>query len=122
MRPQRRFTERLPLGPERVIGLDPYHPAVVTKRTLFPTTVVSADKSPRLLVSGANQRKIGDRVAKGEWSGMPMFTLTLEERATCPECPNTLVCMGNGMQLARRHKSGPELEKVLWRELIENGV
>ena len=94
------------------------HPAIIQGRTLFPSTVVDAVESPRLLVSGWNQRKLGDRVVKGRWRGMPIFALTLEERATCPtSCHLYRGCYGNGMHLARRHRHSGELEYRLEREL-----
>lgn len=65
------------------VRLVPTHPALVEGRTIFPSTVVAPADSPRLLVSGTNQRKIGRIVSKGRWKGFPLYTLTLEERATC---------------------------------------
>jgi hypothetical protein len=115
---KRRFTEHFSVTPTKDIGLPATHPAVVKGRTLFPSTVKTADESPRILVSGANQRKIGDRVTKGRWSGMPIFCITLEERATCPTtCHHWRSCYGNGMPLARRHKHGEDFERKLEQEL-----
>lgn len=117
--PKRRFTDHPQLDPERVHGLADGHPALIEARTLFPSTVVDPRTSPRVLVSGANSRKIGDRVTKGPWKGMPIYTLTLEERATCPAtCHHWSTCFGNGMQFARRHRHGPELEQQLETELF----
>lgn len=116
--PKRRFTEHAAPDPERVHGLAADHPAVVEGRTLFPTTVVDPSSASRVLVSGANQRKLGDRVTKGPWAGMPIYALTLEERATCPaSCHHWSTCYGNGMQLARRNRAGPDLERLLDTEL-----
>lgn len=118
MKAARRFTTHAELHPERVTPLPASHRAIKEGRTLFPSTVVKAQDAPRLLVSGANQRKIGDRVTKGAWRGCPIFCLTLEERATCPRtCENWGVCYGNGMPRSRRHAHGPELEYLLWAEL-----
>jgi hypothetical protein len=95
------------------------HPAAVEGRTLFPTTVVDAAASPRLLVSGHNQRKIGKAVTKGRWKGLPIYCLTLEERATCPaSCQVWHECYGNNMHLARRHRHGTELEHRLIDECL----
>lgn len=89
------------------------HPAVIEGRTLFPSTVVPP-ASGSVLVSGANNPKIGKRVEKGPWAGFPIFTLTLEERATCPRsCHHWRTCYGSGMHLARRHEAGPALEDLL---------
>lgn len=94
------------------------HPALVERRTLFPSTVVDPDDALRLLVSGKNSAKIGNRILKGPWAGMPVYTLTLEERATCPtSCDLWAECMGNAMPLARRHGHGPALERGLMEEV-----
>lgn len=104
--------------PGRGIHLRDDHPAVVEGRTLFPSTVVDASASPRLLVEGKNQRKIGNQVVKGRWSGMPIFTLTLEERATCPRsCREWSTCYGSRMHFARRHRDDGELMPLLWTEI-----
>jgi hypothetical protein len=103
-KPARRF-DHADFDPTAVMALRPDHPALKERRTLFPTTVTASADSNRLLVSGANQRKLGDRVTKGTWRGMPIFALTLEERKTCPtSCFNWSTCYGNGMQFSRRHK------------------
>ena len=76
-------------------------------RTLFPSTVVDVDESfeGNLLVSGHNNRKLGETVAKGKFKGYALYQLSLEERATCPsECEMRAACYGNSMQLARRHR------------------
>lgn len=94
------------------------HPASSEARTLFPTTVVDVKDSPRVLVSGVNNPKIGRSVRKGPWSGYPIYTLTLEERATCPRsCHHWQDCYGNNMHMARRHRHGPELEQQINDEL-----
>lgn len=87
---------------------------------MFPGTVVSALDSPRLLVSGANNSKLGRIIRRGPWSGMPVFQLTLEERATCPEsCPVWASCYGNAMHLARRHDAKDEdFVLALWAEVV----
>ena len=86
-------------------------------RTLFPSTVVSPAASPSVLVSGEHNRKLGKIVQKGDWAGMPIFQLSLEERATCPEdCFLWSDCYGNAMGMARRH-STDGLEEVLAKEI-----
>lgn len=116
--PQRRFNDKPDSDPKQVKGLADDHPAVTEGRTLFPTTVVAPFDSPRLLVSGHNSRKLGKQVVKGPWKGMPIYQLTLEERATCDRsCEFWKICYGNAMHMARRHKHGPALEKGLHSEL-----
>ncbi|SDF82889.1 GcrA family cell cycle regulator [Thalassobaculum litoreum] len=116
--PRRRFEGRMDLEPEKVHGLPDGHPALTEERSLFPTTVIRATETPRVFVSGQNQRKLGDRVSKGPWKGMPIYALTLEERATCPTtCHHWNTCFGNGMPLARRHAHGFELESRIELEV-----
>ena len=98
--------------------LDAAHPAVVEGRTLFPTRVIEADAVARVLKSGEHQRKIGDRVMKGRWRGYPIYTLTLEERASCPRsCEQWRSCYGNRMRWPLRHRAGPALERAIETDL-----
>ena len=48
-----------PKGARGAIVLADDHAAVTEARSLFPSTVVHASMSPRVLVSGVNSRKIG---------------------------------------------------------------
>lgn len=94
--------------------LKPDHKAIVEATTLFPSRVKVPDFSGMLFKSGKNNRKIGSHVTKGMWTGMPVYTLTLEERATCPTiCEHWADCYGNHMQWPTRHKAGAELERVI---------
>ena len=96
------------------------HPALREGRTIFPKSVVAASDSPRLFIRGDNSRKIGKRCVKGAWSGMPFYTLTLEERATCPTtCATWATCYGNNMPFARRHEKGRDLEKRIESDVAE---
>ena len=105
--------------PDRVMALDPAHPAARDGRTLFPSTVNSVAASPRLLVSGANNPKLGGRVSQGHRTGWPLYHLTLQERASCPRtCANWLHCYGDAMHMARRHDhEDPALIPALEAEL-----
>lgn len=94
------------------------HPAFVEDRTIYPSTVRDPSLATHLLVSGANHWKIGRKIQKGKWRGFPVYTLTLEERATCPSsCRHWRSCMGNQMHFARRIIHGPAMERRLEREL-----
>ena len=98
---KRRFEEHR--EGNRFVVLERDHPAVREGRTIFPSMVRPSSTEARLLKAGEHQRKIGSHVVKGRWAGMPIFTLTLEERATCPRsCLHWLDCMGNKMNWARR--------------------
>ena len=93
------------------------HAAVTGKRTLFPS-MVREPGGEAVLKSGMNNRKIGKEVRKGRWKGYPIYTLTLEERATCPSsCKHWTGCYGNKMHLARRFRHGEGLEEILETEL-----
>ncbi len=115
----RRFTE--PAAghgdAERVTGLKAGHPALREMRTIFPSMV--AHPSERLvLISGKEQRKIGDRIVKGPWAGLRVYCLTLEERATCPaSCHHLSDCYLNAMPYARRHAHGHALEAAVMTEV-----
>lgn len=104
----------------RSVGLAPDHPAVVEGRTLFPTRVVGPLESPRMLVGGEHNSKLGKRVTKGPWAGMPIYSLTLEERRTCPaSCPVWSECFGNAMHHSRRHDALDEdFHLALWAEVV----
>lgn len=94
------------------------HAAVAEARTLFPTTRRFVEETGRVLKSGKNQRKLGDRVLKGRWRGFPIYALTLEERATCPStCKMWHGCYGNSMHFAERLVHDADFEDVLWLEL-----
>jgi hypothetical protein len=100
-RVHRRFDHKIETG--KPYRLSPFHRNVLDKRTLFLARVVSSDAPDRLLKSGVHARKIGSHVTKGKWRGLPIFTLTLEERATCPEtCRNWTICYGNRMNWSER--------------------
>ena len=63
------------------------HPALEYGVTIHPKTVKPLnDYTSRLLKPASGNAKLGagsNVVTKGKWSGMPMYTLTLEERSTC---------------------------------------
>lgn len=101
-----------------IMALAKDHPAIVEGRTLFRARVTDPDDAPRVLVPGNNSRKIGGLVVKGKWAGMPIYTLTLEERGTCWECcRHWSDCYGNKMNWSRRLKHGTALEERIGEEL-----
>ena len=91
--------------PEKVRSLRSTHPALHEGRTIFPSTVTDIRDTPyKPLVYGHSNRKIGKHVTVGPWKGSEIYTLTLEERRTCPvSCPQWRTCYGNGMHRSRRH-------------------
>lgn len=114
VRDRRRFSTSYPASGEytRVVAAD-------TAGTIFPSRVLEPG-AERVLKDGANNAKIGGDVLVGRLRGAKIFTLTLEERATCPRsCRHWRGCYGNGMQWARRFRHGPELIDQLDLELHE---
>lgn len=103
-------------------ALDPAklrRPEVLEHRTRFPKGVKHHSEFKRLLVSGYENSKIGRTVQKGEFSGYDIYTLSFEERATCPEsCLHYATCYGNNMPYAKRI-STEDLYGVLRRLRVE---
>jgi hypothetical protein len=98
--PDRRHKSRGKDGP---IRLDAKHPARIERRPLHSNRVVSADEVARVLIPAKNNKKIGSHWSVDmEWRGMPIYTLTLPERTTCPERPCCEWCFGNRMDFADR--------------------
>lgn len=105
----RRFTDKPDLNPEAVRDLPLDNAAILQGRTLFPSTVIEVTETEpeRLLVSGQNNRKLGEIISKGKHKGAALFQLSLEERATCnSDCELFRSCYGNGMQFGRRLRIG----------------
>lgn len=118
MKAFRRFTDHRPVG--RPLGLASDHIAVRQAHTLFRKNVMPSAAMERLLKSGQNNRKIGSRIVKGRLAGLPIFTLTLEERATCPRsCEHWLSCYGNKMHWPKRIKVDGDFLPKLRQELID---
>lgn len=102
----------------RGVVLSVFDQAARGGRSLFPSRVFDPGEVQRVLKTGHQSRKIGKTVAKGPRKGWPIFTLTLEERATCPRsCTEWLSCYGNNMQAAERIAPGLELELALEAEI-----
>lgn len=114
--PKRRFTEHTPAGNPYVLAVD--HPAVVEGRSLFAKRQVRPALLDRLLKGGENNRKIGGDVMKGHLRGAKVFTLSLEERATCPQtCARWRDCYGNVMNWPTRIQPDDDLMPLLEAEL-----
>lgn len=71
-----------------------------------PTTRYRKGVKPaslNMLKRGKQNKKLGDKVTVKMWKGMTMYSLTLEERATCPtECEQWDNCYGDNMPFAHR--------------------
>lgn len=87
------------------------------KETLFPN-MRREPGAEAVLKDGCHSQKIGGDVLVGRLKGAKIFTLTLEERATCPaSCQHWLGCYGNGMNRAPRFVHGPALQKAIREEV-----
>lgn len=86
--------------------------------TRFPSRVQRPGRSG-VLKPGSNQRKLGAVVLKGRWRGLPIFSLTLEERATCPRsCKQWFSCYGNSSGRSVRYQHGDELLAAIFTDLM----
>lgn len=93
----------------RMAGMD--NPTIEAGRSVFYRHGVQPPRQERpkshtayrVLVSAHNNAKIGRDVRKGKLAGYWIYTVSLEERATCPRsCEHWGNCYGNGMPYARR--------------------
>ena len=100
--------------------LKPGDPAAVNSYSRFRKAKLEHPGERGVLKPGAYQRKLGAKVLKGAWKGMPIFSLTLEERATCPRtCKQWLDCYGNQMGRAVRYRHGAPLESAILLDLFQ---
>lgn len=73
------------------------------KNIIAPGSLTQSGKPRNMFKSGADNKKIGGWVMVKHWQGMPIYSLTLEERATCPaNCEQWEICYGNNMPYAHR--------------------
>lgn len=110
-----RITPKPLVGTGKMTRIPPAdHPAIVDGKPYYSKASITAPAAINLLVPGKNHWKIGSSITKGKWQGYPIYTLTLEERSTCPKsCRHWRSCFGNQMPWARRIIAGPELEARL---------
>ena len=98
--------------------------AIANAKTVFGNRVKQASRETmgktELLIKRSTNVKLGKTITKGKFAGFPIYTLTLEERATCPRsCAHWADCYGNNMMYAYRYAAGPALEAMLETELAE---
>jgi hypothetical protein len=85
----------------RIPGLE--LPAIREGRSFFQKSVKRTTEMKNLLVSGQSNMKIGRDARIGKLNGYWIYTLSLEERKTCPSsCFHWQTCYGNGMPYAKR--------------------
>jgi len=70
-----------------------------------------------MLKKGSSNQKLGFIVKKGMWKGKRLYSLTLEERTTCPtSCHHWDDCYGNNMPFAHRFTTD-NIDLFLEREI-----
>ncbi len=78
-------------------------------------------KETPIFKRSTTNKKFGKRTTwrAGSFKNMPLYSLTLEERATCPkDCKMYVPCYGNNTPFATRFKQGFELESRIADELF----
>lgn len=105
------------------MNLKPSNPSLAAGRTIFLKSLTRPQDATRLLQSASTNRKLGNgkrTIVKGRWTGMDLYQLVLEERATCPRsCQQWSNCYGNNMYLAKRidHRDWDKFKEHLEAEL-----
>ena len=78
-------------------------PRNVLGRTMYVSTVHDVADVSSILKPGSYSPKLGDKIAKGEEKGRRIYSLALEERATCPTtCLQWNTCYGNNSPYIHR--------------------
>lgn len=94
--------------------LKPEHPALSEARTIHTKYVFDAADYEFDILKKANNIKLLEKgikvITKGIWKDLPIYTLTLEERATCSsDCEHWDDCYGNNVGMAHRFKANQAL-------------
>ena len=88
--------------------------------TIYTKTIKVVEFYPFKALKPVINKKLGKKVSKGMHKDRPIFTLTLEERATCPRtCGHWDDCYGNNMPFAHRISHGKGLTHKLYADLTE---
>lgn len=91
--------------------------AAIEGRTKYSKSVKSPE-SGFMLKPGSNNKKLGFSITSKVWNGKKLYSLTLEERKTCPKsCHHWDDCYGNNMPFAVRYAHGSDLEAKLESEI-----
>lgn len=101
--------------------LNPAHPALSEHRTIHTKMRKDPLATKLIFKSVKNNGKMGKGkglILRGRWKGMPLYSLTLEERDTCPsDCIRWAECYGNGSMFAHRYEKGVDLESKIMRDI-----
>jgi len=75
----------------------------------------------KTLKKGSGNKKLGFVISRGIWAGKRLYSLTLEERTTCPtSCHHWEDCYGNNMPFAHRFTTNglSNIDLILEREIV----
>jgi hypothetical protein len=94
--------------------------AITDGHTVYRKSVKTVDALGKTenVIKRSTNAKIGKTVTRGQWASMPIYTVTLEERATCTRaCIHWADCYGNNMPFATRYAAGTLTEDRMEAEL-----
>ena len=99
-------------------NVSPTHPALVEGHAIYQKNVYDPADYPFDIIKRSTNKKLGKKVTKGRHAGLPIYTLTLEERKTCTkDCEHWDDCYGNNMPFAHRFMHGKALEDRIREDL-----
>tara|TARA_R100001126_G_scaffold84680_1_gene53057 strand:+ start:132 stop:896 length:765 start_codon:yes stop_codon:yes gene_type:complete len=95
--------------------------AIIAGRSVYHKRVKSVSdgmaKSETVIKKSTNV-KLGKKVTRGKLADFPIYTVTLQERATCPaSCIHYHDCYGNNMMFAVRYNADADLIAAMESEL-----
>ena len=91
---------------------------MIINRTKYKANVFGVRDYPYQVIKPSTNKKLGKWVSKGRHTGRRIYTVTLEERATCPKsCVHWYDCYGNTMPFAHRLQYDSHLIKKMDKEL-----
>ena len=92
--------------------------AIDNGRTIYTNNVFNSVNYNSNLLKISNNKKLGKFIVKGRHINKPMYSLSLEERKTCPKsCFHWKTCYGNNMPFAHRFMGNDKLMLRLENEL-----
>ena len=90
----------------------------MNSQTMYRKNLHDAGNYKYDVIKASTNIKLGKKVTKGHLKGARIFTLTLEERATCDsECEHWLDCYGNNMPFGHRFEANDALMVSIERDL-----
>ena len=92
--------------------------AIKNGRTIYTNNVFNNDTYKHNLLKISNNKKLGKFIVKGRHKNKPLYSLSLEERKTCPKsCFHWKTCYGNNMPFAHRFEGNDKLMLRLENEI-----